>query len=344
MPEAHEYDLLEYARICLARRRIIYRTVAASIVVALAVAIFTKPVWKSEAKILPTESEMDGGGFSLAAAASRFGLAMPSASSRMSSLYPQILSSHSIVTRVLDREFDSKRAGHAKLYDILKIEGSTPSEREVWGRTKMLDDVLKVDQSIETGVTTMKVFAPESRLAADVAGAFIEELERFLSELRQQEGSRDREFIEARLQEEKEQVAVFEKDLADFRERNKKIDNSPKLLMEQERLLRQLRIQEEVYIELRRQLEIAQIEEVKSAPLVQVLDPPVAPIFRERPRRAMIMVVGAVGGFVLGLVFAFLAEFVGRQAARSPQRVTGLGEALRKDFGHVPGLKRILKA
>jgi len=343
VPEAHEYDLLEYARICLQRRRVVYGTVVLAIVVSLAVAIFTPPAWKSEAKILPTESDLEGQGFGLAAAASRFGVAMPSSSSRLSTLYPQILASHTIITRVLDREYDSERIGRAKLYDILKIEGDTPAEREVWGRTKVLDDVLRVDQSIETGVTTMKVFAPESKLSAAVAAAFIEELERFLSELRHAEESRDRKFIEARLQEEREEVAGVEKKLLEFRDRNKKIDNSPKLVLEQERLLRQLRIQEEVFIELRRQLEIAKIEEVKATPLVQVLDPPVAPIFRERPRRAIIMVVGTAVGLVLGLALAFVVEFVSRQAARSPHRAQSLADALREDFGRVPGVKRVLR-
>lgn len=344
MPEPPEYDLLEYARICLHRRRIVYWTVAACVVVALAVALLMEPVYRSEAKILPTESDVEGPGLSLAAAASRFGLAMPSTSSRLSSLYPQILSSHTIITRVLAREFDSRRLrGRASLYEILDIPGRSPSEREVWGRMRMLDDVLNVDQSIETGVTTLKVSTPEAKLSAAVAAAFIEELEHFLRELRHEEGSRDREFIEARMQEERDEVAAVEKELLDFRERNKKIDNSPKLLLEQERLLRQLRIQEEVFVELRRQLEIAQIEEVKSTPPVQVLDPPVAPIFRERPKRALILVVGAFGGLLLGVVFAFAVEFVARTAARSPQRAQGITDAVREDLGRVPGLRRVLR-
>ena len=341
MPESHEYDLLEYARICLQRRRVIFVTLALTLVVALLVALLTKPAYKSEAKILPTEGEMEPGAFGLAAAASRLGLAMPSASSRLSTLYPQILGSHTIITRVLDREFESKRLGTATLYDILEVEGEDPSEREVYGRTKILDDVLKVDQSIETGVTTMKVLTPEAKVSKQVASAFIEELERFLSELRNSEESRDRKFIQARLDEEKAEVAAVESELRRFRERNKKIDNSPKLLLEKERLLRKLRIQEEVYIELRRQLEIAQIEEVKSAPLVQVLDPPVAPIFREKPKRAVIMVVGAGAGLILGILFAFAAEFLAGLVAKSPQRARGLGDAFRDELSRLPGLKKL---
>ena len=65
-----------------------------------------------------------------------------------------------------------------------------------------------------------------------------------------------------------------EEDLKLFRDQNRFIASSPALLLEEERLSRDVTVQTEIYISLKNQLELAKIEEVKGGMLFQILDEP----------------------------------------------------------------------
>jgi uncharacterized protein involved in exopolysaccharide biosynthesis len=59
------------------------------------------------------------------------------------------------------------------------------------------------------------------------------------------------------------------------------------LMMEQERFAREVEINSTVFIELKKQLEIAKIEEIKNIPLINVLDPARPPAKKSFSNRAL---------------------------------------------------------
>ena len=77
----------------------------------------------------------------------------------------------------------------------------------------------------------------------------------------------------------------------------------------QGRLVREVRVQEEVYLTLKKEIEIIKIEEVKSLPLIRVLDEAVAPIIKSKPEGKLIMVVTMFLALVPAVVVAFGKEY-----------------------------------
>jgi tyrosine-protein kinase Etk/Wzc len=80
----------------------------------------------------------------------------------------------------------------------------------------------------------------------------------------------------------------------------------PKAGMEYVRGLRDVKYYETIFDILARQFEVAKLDEAKEGALIQVVDPAIIPDRRSFPKRALIVIGGAIAGLLLGLVTAFM--------------------------------------
>ena len=87
------------------------------------------------------------------------------------------------------------------------------------------------------------------------------------------------------------------------------IQQSPALLLEQQRLTRETSVLTGVFTTLKQQLEMTKIEEVKESALVQVLDPPEAPLYKDKPKRKLSVLLALILGFGMAVVIAFVREY-----------------------------------
>lgn len=94
----------------------------------------------------------------------------------------------------------------------------------------------------------------------------------------------------------------------------------PNLSMQLATLMREAKVQEEVYRLITAQYEMAKIEESKDIKTVQVLDLAVTPDKRSWPDRKLIAIGGLGGGFLLAVLLSFLLEFNGRLKVQDPVR------------------------
>lgn len=78
------------------------------------------------------------------------------------------------------------------------------------------------------------------------------------------------------------------------------------------RALRELKYQEGMFEMLSKQYEAARMDEAKEAPVIQVLDPAIAPEFRTKPKRTILVLLGATAGLVVGILAAIWLEVVAR--------------------------------
>lgn len=83
--------------------------------------------------------------------------------------------------------------------------------------------------------------------------------------------------------------------------------NVPEAGLEYVRRLRDVKYYETVFDILARQFEIAKLDEAKEGAIIQVVDPAVAPDHKSFPPRLLIIVLSAIGGFLLGVVAAYAA-------------------------------------
>src|SRR5262245_18630287 len=94
----------------------------------------------------------------------------------------------------------------------------------------------------------------------------------------------------------------------------------PEVGLELVRLTREVKIQETLVTLLTQQLEHARIVEAKDIPVVQVLDRGVPAERYSKPRWGFSLAVGAVTGFLLGVLLAFVREYRQDVAARNRAR------------------------
>ena len=129
-----------------------------------------------------------------------------------------------------------------------------------------------------------------------------------------------------------------EENLRSFYERNHTWQQSPQLSFEESRLKRQLEIQQDLYVTLRREYETARIEEVNDIPVITVIDPAVAPQRRSWPKRLLLTVLAAILGTLVSVVWTFGAHHLARAQQESAPDYLAFRDALiraRQELGRI---------
>ena len=185
----------------------------------------------------------------------------------------------------------------------------------------------------KTGIVTISVDAEEPQLAAGIANAIVEELKTYNQNVRTSRAKENRVFIEKRLAETEEALTGAEETLKIFRERNRMFD-APELQLVQGRLTREVTIQQEIFITLKKQHELAKIEEIKETPVVNVLDPAVAPLLRTRPKRKQTVMLAGVVSLFLGVFMAFVLQYTEnvKQDGGAAEKLKTMQETLRRQL------------
>ena len=264
-------------------------------------------VYVSEATILPSSgsdrSAMSG---SLLSLAGTLGITLPGSTAPESHLFPAIMNSERIVRNALATPMDPTDAAKGTLFDVVVNPDAPEALRIELATSRVRENVLRVSLDEETSVVRLVVRMADPKLANRTAQIFLDELAGYLRHERTAQSRDNREFVEGRRNEAAATLAEIEDTVRRFRETNRKLNNSPDLLLDQERLLRDLRVQEEVFLELTRQYEIARIEEQKATPVLEILDPPTIHYAPRQPKLPVLAGAGLLLGIFVG---SFVAVF-----------------------------------
>ena len=79
--------------------------------------------------------------------------------------------------------------------------------------------------------------------------------------------------------------------------------------LEQERLLREVSTLMQVYLTLKSQYELVQIELFDGSNMVEILDNPEAPLYRVGPKRKLMMIISVLFSFALSTVIVFFKNW-----------------------------------
>ena len=273
---------------------------------------YTEPFYTSTAKIM---SSSGGGGISQAAGlAAQFGIALPTGQSEPNWVYPEIIKSRTLARAMLKRKFDTKQFGPQKpLLQIFTFGNDEPKFSIDTLEIHALEGFIKkidISEDRNTGIYTLTLSASEPQLASDIIAVLIEELDAHQKEYNKAITSKARKFIEERIVAVGKELREAEESLKDFTVSNRRIENSPLLLLEQQRLAREVSIPAGVFTMLKQQLETTKIEEVKESDYVIILDPPEAPLKRSGPNRRKMVIFAGFLGIGLGIVFGLVIEFL----------------------------------
>ena len=169
--------------------------------------------------------------------------------------------------------------------------------------------MIDIYEDKKTGILTLSINALEPELAAEINNTLIEELDAHQREYNKAKTSETKQFIEERIIDAGKELNTAEDALRDFTTHNRRIDNSALLLLEQQRLAREVTVLIGVFTTLKQQLETTKIEEVKESDYVVVLDPPEVPLRPSKPNKISMVILAGILGIGLGMALAFMKEF-----------------------------------
>lgn len=226
----------------------------------------------------------------------------------LAKLYPTIIKSESVLKNVIYRKYKTEDfPDSVNLIQFWEIKEETP-ERDYEEALKKLQKDLTVSAELKTNVVTMSIETRDARLSADILNAVIEGLNEFILTKRTSNASEQRKWIEKRLVEVKRDLEKTENALKEFREKNRIITGSPQLMLEQARLERELQINNTLYIELKKQQELARIEEVRTTPIITVMDYARPAAKKSSPKRGLLLIIVVLTTLLVEILWIILTK------------------------------------
>jgi uncharacterized protein involved in exopolysaccharide biosynthesis len=295
-------DLMGYMRLFWGRWPFISVLTFTAGAAAAAFAFLVPPTYEAVTTVISAgSSDRLGGLASLGANLEDLGLGgLPKANSP--AMYPDIVRSRRLLEQVLRMPaLPSNTTPTPKVIDLVQPSGDGDRRMELAVRKLRRSVTATLDR--RSGVLTIRVRARQPQLAAAMANTLDSLLQDFMVHSFTSQAAENRKFIEGRLDATHADLARAEDELKAFRERNLRIGNSPRLQLEEGRLARNLREQEEVYLTLRRQYEVAKVEERRDTPVINIIDVATKPTLRLSPRRGRLIIMGLLIGASVGCVW-----------------------------------------
>jgi tyrosine-protein kinase Etk/Wzc len=263
-----EINLVDYLRVISKYRRMIFWICTIAVVTTAIVSLFLPKSYAATASIVPPVDLLQKESVLLGAVKNPL-LRQAIDVTTIAGMYVGILRSRSVVDALIER-FD--------LATVYGIKGSVAGIRQVLsGRTS-----IKVGGE---GIVNITVEDRDPCLAATLANAYVEELDRQNKRLFVGQASSKKVFLENRLKEMEQELS--------------RVDNL---------LSRDAKNKEMLFELLTKEYEIAKIEEAKSMPTIQVLDKAVVPEKKCKPKRKQIVLLAGVTSLFVSVLAAFVRE------------------------------------
>ena len=313
-PSIYEEDTISLSDILLTmaeQLKVIVLTTFVSVFLTFTYVKFIQvPQYESWATVLLPSSGNLGG---LSGLASQFGVNVSSGTQTdLSSptLLPDLLQSRTFAEKILDKTFYTEQYGKELPLLAILTHGDDSSKvgrdtliTRAWG---IISGMLEFQQDISFSV--IKATANEPLFAKSLAEATLDELENLNSFYKSETINEKISFISNRIASVENDLESSETNLKEFNERNRQI-SSPALLLEQNRLTRDVEVQKGVYLTLRQQLELAKIEEVQQASILQVLDKPQIPLKPSNTKLKLSVFLSGIIGLAFGVIIGFLRAY-----------------------------------
>ncbi len=280
----------------------------AGAVVAVAVSFFVEPHYVVEARFVSEASpslSLENGLGPLASFAGRLGMGSLGGTTPPE-FYTQVLHTRTILDRVVQHRYPVGGGTRADdslwLADVLKIAGSLPQARRLELAAKALDSRIKSSIDGSSGIISVSVDMPDSRLAVAVASEILTQLDSFNLTTRRSEAKNRRLFVEGRVAAAHAQLDSAELALQNFLTANRAFASSPALSFQEGRLRRSIEIAQAGYTTLTQQLEQARIDEVRDTPTLTIVQQPITPYKPQWPKKSILAIVGFVFGMAVGII------------------------------------------
>ena len=237
--------------------------------------------------------------------------------------YLDVVKSRSLAINLLERKFDTSLLGKGvSLYNIINNDKTLIYSKNDKMFYSSIAKVQSMVQIFTTGtIYNLEISSIDPNLSAQIATAVIEELNKHQKTYNNERSSKTLDFIRGRLASTKINLELAEESLKDFRASNRNIYDSPHLIMQQERMLRDLAVMTGVYTALHQQFESAKIDNIKETDYVVLLDDPNVPSYPVRPKKKIIVILSILFGFGLSIIVVLLKEKIIKSKIQNKDKI-----------------------
>lgn len=228
-------------------------------------------------------------------------------------VYKDLLTSESVLSPIIYSHYKTEKYDHPvnliEYWDYQKAVWLPDSLQERYRLVRAIQHLTKcmrIEIDRETRILTVQLKMEEGRLAADVINSMMESLDNYLRTKKKSYASNQRFYIEKRLEQVKDSLKTAEEELVEFREHNKIFDLPPKLQLIQTRFARNVEIQQTIYMELMRQIELVKIEEIRDIPVLNINElsqNPAVPSSMSRRNQFMIIMFLSIVGSAIYFIY-----------------------------------------
>lgn len=209
---------------------------------------------------------------------------------------------------LLIRKFKNSPEKEGQIDEEIGLIGLTKNEVIHFDR---IDSQLKVNTENKDGLVTITFSMPEPLMAAQMAKFALELLQKEVIAYKISNAQEQLRFSEERLNEKKGEFEESQKKLANFRDRNQNIVTAS-ILNQLQQLEAEQTFSFTIYTELAKQVEQSKLQVAKDTPVFSIIQPVTIPTQKSSPRRPLILVIFSVFGFISGMGYVLLSDFLSR--------------------------------
>lgn len=310
-----EIDLIKFFLLFKNEWKAISFIVGFFLIIGLIYALLATPWYKAEVKIMPSIGQGVHGLRQYSNIAALAGINLGGEVYSNYYLYPEIIKSNFILDRILRKKF--KNITYNKPKPIIKfLDVKIDSTKNNWqyklnvkAKKILKKEYIKSFLNVETDLLVIQVTVPKDPvLAAELANYIVEQLDNYNKNFRHYKAKDKRKFIEKSLEETEQNLIFAENTLKEFLNKNKDL-TSPETKLEYEKLYNELNLQRAIYTELKKQLELAKIEEVNETETLNILDKAEVPTEKYKPKRSFIMVIALIISIFISITFVVLKNY-----------------------------------
>ena len=346
--EDGEIDYIAIAQTLWQGRKLIIKSTIAFAIIGLLVAIFSPKQYTASMTVVPqtTDAKSGLGSLSGLAAMAGFNLNMNSGSNIAPSLYPQIMSSVSYQLELMNTPIQFENIKQPvtlfryyidlkkqSVFSLIKkytvglpgtIAKALRNNNDVdnisdSGYIKFTDDQKRISEILADQVTinvndkdgyiVLSSEMPDAIAAAQLTRKAIQLLQQYITSFKIEKAQAQKDFIQLRFNEKKQEFDSIQEKLARFQDEHKNISSALTRIQESQ-LTSKYNMLSEVYTELAKQLEQAQIQVKEDTPIFTIIQPVTVPNEKSSPRRGLIMVIFVLLGGVIGMAIIYSKKMI----------------------------------
>lgn len=303
--EEDEIDIVEIIKKLWRNRKLIMIVTFFFMVLGVVYAMTRTPMYQSTLSMYAASGEGKKGGFKRMAALVGIGVSSTAETYNIS----DVIKSRRIGKELALHKWSTKDSDEKRsLIEILDIKKGS-EDRKIRRLAKRCSKMIRLTTNKETGLMKLSVMSIDPVLSAEMANYTAEAVTKYIQKHYGEAVEENIKHINNRLFQVKEELTKKELALKNYKENNRDI-NSASAQLEVARLMREVDIKQGVYLTLSQQKELAEIEKIKTKPVINVLDKAEVPFRKAKPNKTIICIAFVFFGGLLGIIIIVILPFI----------------------------------